>query len=177
MLKKLSFKNTSGFTLIELLIVIVILGVLASVALVNFQGSQVKARDVERKSNVKQIAGALEAYYNDHGAYPLANADKIRSCTTADDCSAIANCEWQGDSQRELCDSNNTVYMQIVPSDPTHTYEFCYESDAGANFRIYGALENNNDPEKKTFATGHCGQAASVYNFGISSGNKSLYDL
>ncbi len=51
-----------GFTLIELLVVIAIIGILASVGVVSFSTAQAKARDSERKSELKQTQTALELY-------------------------------------------------------------------------------------------------------------------
>ena len=60
-----------GFTLIELLVVISIIGVLASLVLVSFTGSQKQARDTERKSDIRQYQLALENNANKVGGlYP-----------------------------------------------------------------------------------------------------------
>ena len=52
----------SGFTVVELLIVIVTIGILATIMLVTFPGYQARTRDTARKSDVQQIASALSAY-------------------------------------------------------------------------------------------------------------------
>lgn len=59
-----------AFTLIELLVVVAIIGLLSTVAAVAFNGSQVNARNTQRKANLVQIAKALEVYYADNGGYP-----------------------------------------------------------------------------------------------------------
>lgn len=63
-----------GFTLIELLIVIAILGILAAAVLVatNPAKRQRQARDSARKSDIGQIATALQAYFTTpgQGTYP-----------------------------------------------------------------------------------------------------------
>lgn len=60
-----------GFTLIELLIVIAIIGILSGFAMVSVQGNLQKARNAQRRNDLKQIQTALQAYYNDHGQYPV----------------------------------------------------------------------------------------------------------
>jgi prepilin-type N-terminal cleavage/methylation domain-containing protein len=64
-----------GFTLIELLVVVAIIGLLASVIIVSMANSRLKARDIGRISNVRQLRNALELYYNNCGQqYPLSLA-------------------------------------------------------------------------------------------------------
>lgn len=70
----------AGFTVVELIIVIVIMAILLILAVVNLGSSQVSARDDERKTDVANIARALEQFYtsgNDSstsvGFYPLTN--------------------------------------------------------------------------------------------------------
>lgn len=53
-----------GFTLVEILIVIVIMAILMVLAVVNLRSGQADARDVERKTDVANIARALEVYYD-----------------------------------------------------------------------------------------------------------------
>jgi prepilin-type N-terminal cleavage/methylation domain-containing protein len=60
-----------GFTLIELLVVIAVIGVLASVILVSLNSARAKARDAQREENSVSIRTALEAYFFDHGNFPL----------------------------------------------------------------------------------------------------------
>jgi type II secretion system protein G len=68
-------RNDKGFTLIELLIVIVIIGILAAVAIPNFQGVSDKARIAAAKSELATIKNALGMYQaeNDSAAYPPAS--------------------------------------------------------------------------------------------------------
>lgn len=63
-------QRQSGFTIVELLIVIVIIGILATLVIVTFSGVQQKARDSERKTDINAIAGQLEAFYANKGYYP-----------------------------------------------------------------------------------------------------------
>ena len=63
-------QRQSGFTIVELLIVIVIIGILATLVIVTFSGVQQRARDSERKTDINAIAGQLEAVYAKNGAYP-----------------------------------------------------------------------------------------------------------
>ncbi|MFA6493119.1 MAG: prepilin-type N-terminal cleavage/methylation domain-containing protein, partial [Patescibacteria group bacterium] len=60
-----------GFTLIELLVVMFIIAILASLVIVNVNGSRKTARDSKRIANLKAIQGALEQYGNKNGKYPM----------------------------------------------------------------------------------------------------------
>jgi prepilin-type N-terminal cleavage/methylation domain-containing protein len=73
MLKRKKASNR-GFTLIELLVVIAIIGILASVVLTSLNTGRKKARDARRQSDIRQIALAMEMYYDDGEKYlPISN--------------------------------------------------------------------------------------------------------
>lgn len=76
-------QRQSGFTIVELLIVIVIIGILATLVIVTFSGVQQKARDSERKTDINAIAGQLEAGYANKGYYPTVAG--LNSATTRSD--------------------------------------------------------------------------------------------
>lgn len=63
-------RNLNAFTLIELLIVVAIIAVLASIAVVNFLESQIRSKVAASRSNMRVIAGAIEAYAVDNAHYP-----------------------------------------------------------------------------------------------------------
>ncbi len=67
------FSSRAGFTLIELLVVMAIIGVLASLIFLNVGSSLGKARDAQRKNDLKQIQTALELYHSDNGKYPTSD--------------------------------------------------------------------------------------------------------
>ncbi len=62
-------KRTSGFTIVELLIVIVVIGVLAAVTFIAYNGLQKRARDSIRKSDLAAVAKALSMYQIEKGDY------------------------------------------------------------------------------------------------------------
>ena len=158
-----------GFTLVELLVVMAILGILTVVTLGNFRTSQIKARDAQRKHDLREITSALEAYYNDHSTYPPASdvtsGGMIKACGCND-----SSCDWTIDlGTRDFCDTNKTVYMSKVPGDPTGDPYYCYYSENNL-YRLYAKLENKNDPDILTGGTRTCATVGG-YNFGISSSN------
>lgn len=52
-----------GFTIIELLIVIVVIGILATITAIALGGANERARDAKRESDAKSLQTAIEAYY------------------------------------------------------------------------------------------------------------------
>lgn len=68
-------KKEKGFTLIELLVVIAIIGLLASVVLLALNSARAKSRDAKRLADLRQLASALELYYNDNSTYPTATSN------------------------------------------------------------------------------------------------------
>lgn len=128
------FKMTRGFTLIELLVVIAIIGGLSSLLVPNFMAARERARDAQRKSDIKQIQQALELYKQNQTApayLPTASY------------SGISGSQWV---------SGTTVYMNKVPEDPNRTpAEYSYQrpkpgSTDTLTFELCACLENPSDP-------------------------------
>ncbi len=74
-MKKEITKN--GFSLIELLVVLGIIAVLTGLVAFNFNTARMRARDVQRKNDLKELRTAMELYKNDNrqlypssGTYP-----------------------------------------------------------------------------------------------------------
>jgi prepilin-type N-terminal cleavage/methylation domain-containing protein len=62
-------RRTSGFTLIELLIVVVIIGILATLAVPKFVNSKEKSYLATMRSDLRNVAVAEEAYFTDEITY------------------------------------------------------------------------------------------------------------
>ena len=71
-------KNTkkAGFTLVELLLVVTILGVLATVAVMNLGGASEEARIKATQTDIATIQGAVTTYEIRTGKYP-SNIDDL----------------------------------------------------------------------------------------------------
>lgn len=68
-------KSDKGFTLVELLIVIVILGILATVTVFAVQGITDKGKQSTCDADKKTYETAIEAYWAQNGVYPASESD------------------------------------------------------------------------------------------------------
>ena len=68
-------KGEKGFSLAELLIVIAIMGILATVAIMNMKGSETTAKEAKLKANLAILRETLIAYHGDHGFFPCSAND------------------------------------------------------------------------------------------------------
>ncbi|OGJ41100.1 MAG: hypothetical protein A2378_00390 [Candidatus Pacebacteria bacterium RIFOXYB1_FULL_44_10] len=160
-------RNIKAFTLIELLITMAILAVITTVVAGNFAGSTQKGRDARRKSDLKQLQTALEAYMNDKGEYPTYEGGS--SFFSYLDASGIPVSVDTGESFA----IGNVVYMSKVPADPNSSYTYLYVPDADTHpraYQIFTHLENEKDKEYAlSFETD-----VTDCQFGVSSSNISM---
>mgnify|MGYP001589835429 FL=1 len=69
MKKHLSALKEQGFTLVELMIVVAIIGILAAIAIPNYQTYQAKARQTEAKLGLSGVYTSLQAFQTEKNSY------------------------------------------------------------------------------------------------------------
>ena len=136
-----------GFTLIELLVVISIIGILATLLLANYSATRERARDAQRKSDLRNIQTALRMFYNDFNRYPSSSSGQIVGCGTRGD----TVCGW---GKTFSAGSTNVVYMNILPKDPQSNRSYNYVA-AGGEYTLSACLENKGDDKCKKDASGN----------------------
>lgn len=109
--------RTQGFSIVEIIVVIIIIGILATIVTVSYSAVQSNTRDSEREAKAILIADALEKYYQENGEYPSCqalasslnsaqstlggiSADTLRTPTAERSTNSIecADNSWSGDS-------------------------------------------------------------------------------
>jgi len=131
-----------GFTLVELLVVMAIISVLATLIVGGFRSSQMRGRDAERKSDLKQISNALEIFYADYGKYPPSSGTQVAACSYNPSTGAGAACNW---GSSEFTDGK-TVYFKVIPKDAASGQIYVYKVSSTQNkYQLYSHLENTQD--------------------------------
>lgn len=71
-------RTSAGFTIVELLIVIVVIGILAAISIVAYNGIQNRASNTAIKNDLANIAKRMELYKVDHDVYPNNSVSQIQ---------------------------------------------------------------------------------------------------
>jgi type II secretion system protein G len=120
--------HAKGFTLVELLIVIVIIGILVSISIVAYNGSQGRARDSLRQNDISELSKGLELYYLDNHKYPTSGGSSaINNLWTT-----TADASWQ-----TLVTALKPYMDNNVPSDPTSSPNLSVLQPQGYNYAYY----------------------------------------
>jgi len=146
----LKLKSNISFTLIELLVVIAVISSLSALLLPNYMAARERARDSQRKSDLKQIQKGLELYRQDQNPvkYPAALP-------------TVDSCWFSGAS----C-TTGTIYMNKFPKDPNRTVSDYYYSVDNDNltYTLCTCLENKADSDG---TSGNCNDGSYICATGI----------
>lgn len=110
--------NQDGFTLIEIMVVILILGLLATIVVQSLRGATDKAKRTKAQADIAEFKTALDRYYLDNGYYPTSDQGLLSLVSPPTTGKVPANYETGG-------------YIQSVPKDPWGN-PYVYQSDGNA---------------------------------------------
>jgi general secretion pathway protein G len=119
-------QTQSGFTLIEIMVVILILGLLATIVVQSLRGATDKAKRVKAQADLHEFQTALDRYYLDNGYYPTSDQGLQALVSRPGSGRVPANYEEGG-------------YIQRIPLDPWGNPYF-YQSDGNTySLKSFGA--------------------------------------
>ena len=105
-----STRRSGGFTLIEILIVVILLGVLASVVVASFSDTTEDAQLVSCLANLKNIQGAMNLHHLRNGSYPTTTAELSDAYPTLPTCPLGGAYDWklESDAYHIRCSAQHT---------------------------------------------------------------------
>jgi len=117
-------KKNKGFTLIELLIVVAIIGLLSAVVIVSLNSARRSANDAKRKADLKQMANAMEMYYDSTSVYATHASD---ICSTT-----VSSCYYTNWVAGSLF--GTTTFLATAPTDPVNNTTYYYIAPGGGTY-------------------------------------------
>lgn len=162
-------QQTAGFTIVELLIVIVVIGILAAITIVAYNGIQQRATATSIVSTIKQIEKGFILQATISGQSEWWNENDFSSCAQKNIPTDSGTVHMNIETIRTGCSFPN---LPVVNEDSTIVYGYDNESDidsgcelvAGANIVITGDNMNQSLAEAVDKAidgnVGTCGSVA-----------------
>ena len=132
LIKKYLNNNQRGFTLVELIVVVVIIGILSSIAIPSFQNASEKAKQKEAASLVASYAKAAQAYYTEYSTLAI-------SPFQLSEYVSIQRCRHNGGNAPQQCKSDRNAIQRENTNRRNHTWR----SPSG-NYRIFMRQMNAN---------------------------------
>ena len=117
----LETRHRNGFTLVELLIVIVVIGLLATIAVPKLSAVKEKAYDRTVMSDIKRAHVAAEAYAAEYMTYPASASDAGFTPS-----SGVTFTRWEVETQNGVL----SVHLHAEHAMSSHYYHSHYPADA-----------------------------------------------
>ena len=127
-----------GFTIVELTIVIIIIGLLATVTLVLYTGSRQRASFASYKSDIVRINEAITVYQSENGKYPLGDGTSASGCVS------------YSPSNPNFISGLYPSYINPMPIPPNYNgganyYAYCWNG-SGAEYKVLRLVPSGTVP-------------------------------
>lgn len=113
----MQYKQQRGFTLLEIMVVIVILGILASLVVPNLMGNKDQADHQKAVSDIVALENALDMYKLDNGRYPTTDQGLNALITKPDSEPVPRNYKAGGYIKRLPADPWQNEYQLLSPGE------------------------------------------------------------
>jgi general secretion pathway protein G len=120
-------KKQSGFSLIEIMVVVVILGILASIVVPKIMSRPDEARRVKVRQDIQSIQSALDLYRLDNGFYP--STDQGLKALVQKPSSSPSPNHWHQYLKSVPIDPWDTPYLYLNPGQHGEIDIFTYGAD------------------------------------------------
>lgn len=139
--------ETKGFTLIELLVVVVIIGILAAIALPQYQMAVTKAKVASMLPLMRRFKDAVAEYKLQHGIHDLDLDYETGAATLGVNWPSDWKYENGACGNKQLC-SNDYWYDCNANEDTSAGYVYCQRETSDGFFSIYLYQPDYQDNEK-----------------------------
>lgn len=114
--KKINKNYKSGFTLIEIILVVVIIGILATIGIQNLGGKSDMANKVAAAGNINMLSAAITEYEMYNSVYPESLENLLKCPTTGENLlskNKVPNDPWGNPFNYSVPGVNNTHRFDI----------------------------------------------------------------
>ncbi len=181
-------QHKTGFTIVELLIVIVVIGILAAITVVAFNGVQQRARHASILNDIAYVDKLLRLYHAEFGAYPQTQTTPIGNNDATNPPRVDAKCvhmttptptaQWVPGVTAALPQSDNN------PSGGAYKHRGCYMYQSDGTLYILSAWNMLTTPQNSLhyvrigFREGSIPAQNYICNHGNIGGNSGgTYDI
>ena len=126
------FTSQSAFTLVELIVVVVIIGILSSIAIPSFQNASDKAKQKEASTLLGSYLKAAQAYYTEYGQLAY-RTNEIGQYVSVSAC-RYNNAQQCKTNNNAIVNYSNTGQTQFYS--PTGNYQIRLERRSGTMLNI-----------------------------------------
>lgn len=108
-------RHCRGFTILELAIVVAVIGILATIGIVNYQGAQERARDAKIRDAADKVGDAIQLFASQKGHFPLGGWGSTTAIGSNTEC-ADGGAGWFGSGIYTCTVEDTLVASGYLPS-------------------------------------------------------------